>query len=514
MSEEIDYHSIPLGAKLSPPDERDWNISKLIPQILTSFPLEFELPYNHDVKNQGAVNSCVANSLAVCREITQQIQSGEYKKMSVGFAYGNRTEGVDWWGHGLYPRQALQHLKDEGICQFDLFPYDEEFPAIHDKLIKNKEILFENAYQHRISSYCRIYNLDEIKSSLTQLKSPVTFIMKITPCFYKISKENPIFTPPADGGINEPTYGYHELTCNSYKILNGQEVLEILNSYSSNWGNNGRFYIPVGLINTHYFPEWWSITDTILPIPPKPDPEPKSIYTLSLTSDKTTYKTLEPININISTNPPIANQKITAKFTRPNSTFSPTVTTDVNGCVVLPFIENVSGIFYGIATWIDPNNETQTASITLEIIKAEPKPVYTLTVTTDKSVYKPNESFNVYVNTSSVSKQTINVELIKPNNIVIPMKLVTNEIGVFYIPVSESIEGVLKINVSWIDLNNETQEKSVSCEIKKEEVKPEPNKEIFFRVVTGSFNTRELANKRIVELKEKGFDSFIAIYEK
>ena len=46
---------------------------------------------------------------------------------------------------------------------------------------------------------------------------------------------------------------------------------------------------------------------------------------------------------------------------------------------------------------------------------------------------------------------------------------------------------------------------------------PKPSngdRELFYRVVTGSFNNRDHAEKRIAELKKAGFDSFIDIYNK
>lgn len=52
---------------------------------------------------------------------------------------------------------------------------------------------------------------------------------------------------------------------------------------------------------------------------------------------------------------------------------------------------------------------------------------------------------------------------------------------------------------------------------RKPEPKPAPkptNKDVFYRVVTGSFNDRDGAERRIAELKKAGFDSFIDIYEK
>lgn len=48
----------------------------------------------------------------------------------------------------------------------------------------------------------------------------------------------------------------------------------------------------------------------------------------------------------------------------------------------------------------------------------------------------------------------------------------------------------------------------------KPQPKPQPKKNVFYRVVTGSFQDRKNAEKRVAELKKAGFDSFIDIYEK
>ena len=47
----------------------------------------------------------------------------------------------------------------------------------------------------------------------------------------------------------------------------------------------------------------------------------------------------------------------------------------------------------------------------------------------------------------------------------------------------------------------------------KPQPKPAPKKNVFYRVVTGSFQDRKNAEKRVAELKKAGFDSFIDIYE-
>lgn len=43
---------------------------------------------------------------------------------------------------------------------------------------------------------------------------------------------------------------------------------------------------------------------------------------------------------------------------------------------------------------------------------------------------------------------------------------------------------------------------------------PQPNPDVFFRVVTGSFQDKKNAEQRVKELMEKGFNSFIDIYRK
>jgi len=258
----MDYTKIPLGALPSPDDPRDFPITRLIATV-NVFPEEFVLPYNHEIKNQGNVGSCVANSLTYCREIVEEQQLGKYTKFSVGFIYGNRND-TDYQGTGWHPREALDHLLKQGVCEYDLFPYDEEYPQIREKLLQNKDALMENAYPHRISAYARIYTLDEIKNALYVLKSPVTFIFKICPSFYRITPYNPVFTPPSE---SESLYGYHEMTILGWKKYAGQEVLVVLNSWGKEWGDNGLFYIPTKIFDTqdYYFKEFWSITDNIIP---------------------------------------------------------------------------------------------------------------------------------------------------------------------------------------------------------------------------------------------------------
>lgn len=128
MSE--DFTNRPLGVIPSPVDERDWKITKLIPQekIITTFPEEFEIPYNHDIKNQNAIGACVWHSFAYIREETEQKQCKEYVRLSPASGYLNRLDS-DYQGVGLIPRQGLNTLVRDGISSWDVFPVNLEYPS-------------------------------------------------------------------------------------------------------------------------------------------------------------------------------------------------------------------------------------------------------------------------------------------------------------------------------------------------------------------------------------------------
>lgn len=259
----MDYRSIPLRAIPSPEDKRDYTIARLVATV-NVFPDEFEIPYNHEIKNQGTVGSCVAHSLAYCREIIEEKQLNQYNKFSVGFVYANRSAS-DIQTSGMIPREALQHLLNEGICDYDKFPYNEEYPGILTKFNPIKTDLLVNAAPHRISAYARLYSDDDIRNALMQL-GPATACIKIAPSFYRITKQNPVMPYYEQ---NEPLLGYHEITLVGWANRFGKPCYKALNSWDTEWGEDGYFYIPFDLSMV----ETWSITDNIVPHPDPLNPK-------------------------------------------------------------------------------------------------------------------------------------------------------------------------------------------------------------------------------------------------
>jgi hypothetical protein len=87
MSE--DFKNRPLGVIPSPPDSRDYSISRLISQVPSTVePDKFEYDYADYIKDQGAIGQCVCASGGGTREIKEKEQNnGIYKRLSLGFNY-------------------------------------------------------------------------------------------------------------------------------------------------------------------------------------------------------------------------------------------------------------------------------------------------------------------------------------------------------------------------------------------------------------------------------------------
>lgn len=248
-------------------DSRDYKATMIIP-TLQVFPQTFRLEYHGEIKNQGQIGSCVAHSASYTREIVEEKQSGTYKKFSVGYVYGNRADS-DYQGEGMQPREMLKNLQAYGDVLYEDFPYNEEYPIMHSKVIENRDVLAAKAAPYKITSYCRLNDSDEIKSALMQL-GPVTICMPVYQPLMLLTKSNAIVPIP---GAQEKCLGYHEVTIVGWTVINGQEYWIVLNSWGSDWADGGYFYMPFD----YPLVEAWSITDSLLP-QKETDPEKHLFY--------------------------------------------------------------------------------------------------------------------------------------------------------------------------------------------------------------------------------------------
>ena len=235
------------GAIFSGYDARDYKLvytasaQKKFPQ---SFTLDMK---NVRIKDQGNVGSCVAHSLSSIIEFYNYHQTHTDKQMSVGYIYGNRSTS-DYKDEGMVMRDALEAVRKYGDVEYSLFPYNEEVPHVIDLFERQKRSLFNEGYPNRISQYCRVTDVNAIKSAL-MAGNPILMAMN----WYDdmTVSENGILTTNYvgwSGGHCMFIYGWDET---GWKVQN---------SWGPDWGHQGTMIVPYEM----NIEEFWVVSDDII----------------------------------------------------------------------------------------------------------------------------------------------------------------------------------------------------------------------------------------------------------
>jgi len=151
-----------LGALRPKIDLRDYKL-KIAAE---TFPEEFKLEPPQQIKNQGDVNSCVANMASYVKEKLYKAVSGAYKRFSVGYIYGNKSDTTT---SGMYLRNAFQILNELGDVFNNNFNYDLEIPEIENKINETgRDQLNALAAEHKTLTYFQVDGDAQIKTALQE----------------------------------------------------------------------------------------------------------------------------------------------------------------------------------------------------------------------------------------------------------------------------------------------------------------------------------------------------------
>jgi hypothetical protein len=192
-------------------DLRDYTLDNVVGLTANEdYPKEYKISYF--LKKpiyQYNVGACAGCATA----FTTTIQLYGDEQLSQWFIYANRSKS-DFQGKGLYIRQVLKRLIEDGVCTIDLFEYVKEYPEIKEYLdsLPNKKEIYENANKHKITGYVRIYK-NEVKSMISQ-GYPVLLGLDVYENFYDCKTNGGII--PAEpngklkGGHEVVIYGYDE----------------------------------------------------------------------------------------------------------------------------------------------------------------------------------------------------------------------------------------------------------------------------------------------------------------
>jgi len=228
-------------------DPRDYNFGDLVSGG-GSFPSKYISPLPGFILNQGATMMCVSYAIAMARYMYELNDSGNAKQFSPAYAYANRASG-DFKGEGMYIRQALNCLNNNGICYLKTLNYSGPYKDVYNKYISVKTKADTEAKPFRISSFYGIYNDDQIKQAIVSTGCAIASY-NLFDNWYNVSTNGKM---DSNYGTN---HGGHCVL-----IVGWTESREwiILNSWGETWGDKGLAYVPMSVPKN----EAWCMLDNI-----------------------------------------------------------------------------------------------------------------------------------------------------------------------------------------------------------------------------------------------------------
>lgn len=220
-------------------DARDYGI-----KAATEFPETFSLDIIPGVKNQGNKPTCVAFAASSVLEYHYQKRYHNHRVFSTEFIYGFR-DCFYYVGDGMMLRNALNTLKNYGD------PFNTQCPGnnnVADAMSNIKEDLLDYlvlAQPHKISSYYRCNNTDQIKTALMN-HGPVLAAMNTYQDYNIVDDIYTCNTKSRFGRHCVMIYGWNE------------KGWLVQNSWGKLWAGDGRFILPFD----YKLNEAWGISDT------------------------------------------------------------------------------------------------------------------------------------------------------------------------------------------------------------------------------------------------------------
>lgn len=250
------------------PDFRDFKyaLHRLkVSQTPIVLPSKMDLrPFCSPVFDQGDYGSCTSQSLAghleflELKEIRENTPAPEefdvnsFTLFSRLFIYYNEREIENTVNQdaGAQIRDGIKSLVQWGDCKEGNWSY-----LPNNVFTKPSEICYQEALNHRISSYFRLESLDDVRHCLFS-GYPVSFGFTVFESFQSPTVAHTGIVPVPF--LNESVDGGHAVLAVGYDDSN--KWLIVRNSWGPTWGDKGYFYLPYEFVtNQDLSDDYWSI---------------------------------------------------------------------------------------------------------------------------------------------------------------------------------------------------------------------------------------------------------------
>ncbi len=221
----------------------------LIPPLSKGFEVVFVLPTEISLKeyapipgNQNPTNSCGGWSMAygamtIIESISKNRTDPQINKdeaFSPSYIYNQiNPPNNNNCDDGMMIEEGLEIMCVQGIAKLSEFPFDcSKKVTSEDK---------QNAKHHKIRDYVRLFKVNNNKKVNTvkqnlAAKRPVIIAME---CYSSFNKVADVWNPPA----NDNYRGLHAMVVIGYDDDKYGGAFELMNSWGTNWGNDGFTWI-------------------------------------------------------------------------------------------------------------------------------------------------------------------------------------------------------------------------------------------------------------------------------
>jgi C1A family cysteine protease len=253
------------------PDLPDFRDFKYALHRLKVSPIPVVLPIKIDLRSfcspvfdQGQYGSCTSQSLAghleflELKEIREKTVAPEefdpnaFTLFSRLFIYYNERliENTVNQDSGAQIRDGIKSLAQWGDCKEGNWSY---MPG--NVFAKPSDVAYQEASNHKISTYMRLESLEDIKNCLNE-GYPVSFGFTVFESFEGPTVANTGIVPVPS--LNEDIEGGHAVLAVGYD--DEHNWLIVRNSWGPIWGDRGYFYLPYEFINDRNLSDdYWTI---------------------------------------------------------------------------------------------------------------------------------------------------------------------------------------------------------------------------------------------------------------
>lgn len=234
-------------------DERDYLFFKLVEK-------NQYIPESADLRNgyapiedQGKLGACT--SFSAC-SVMEYLLNKNVELSKLFFYYQERkADGDISEDEGSTIRQSAKIAANVGTCREELEPYDiEKFTNTPS------QEAYDDAPNHKVSSYHRITTIDDLMYAIGVLRTPVLIGCQVYESFEQTGSDGYVSIPDTK---NEQLLGAHAINLCGYfwKKTSKKSKYDGLyfiarNSWSEDFADKGYMYIPAQFIQK-FSSDWW-----------------------------------------------------------------------------------------------------------------------------------------------------------------------------------------------------------------------------------------------------------------